>query len=131
MIVYLILLSISAQCVTICISELILFVSLIFVGNITGDTLELDAAALAISFINVTATSVCQGLSTAAETLCSQAYGHKSFKKVGIVLQRGILILFLVMLPVWGFWLNADSVLLALHQPPCVAMYVQHILCTY
>eukprot|EP00731_Ephydatia_muelleri_P026417 Em0018g517a len=109
-------------CITICFSELILFVSLIFVGHITGDTVELDAAALAISFINVTATSVCQGLSTAAETLCSQAYGHKNFKKVGIILQRGILILVLVMLPVWGFWLNADSVLLVLHQPPCVAV---------
>lgn len=53
MIVYLILLSISAQCVTICISELILFVSLIFVGNITGDTLELDAAGELIYLLTI------------------------------------------------------------------------------
>lgn len=64
----------SKQCVNICFSELILFLSLIFVGHITGDTVEFDAAALAISFINVTATSVCHGLSTAAETLCSQVW---------------------------------------------------------
>ncbi|CAI8006960.1 Protein DETOXIFICATION 14 [Geodia barretti] len=47
-------------------------VALVFVGNSSGRSLELDAAALALSFMNVTGVSVGIGLATAAETLCAQ-----------------------------------------------------------
>jgi len=53
-----------------------------------------------------------------------QAYGYKNYKRVGIVFQRGILILGLAMCPIWALWLNAESILLLVQQTPCVARLV-------
>ena len=35
----------------------------------------------------------------------------------------GIFILGLFILPICGLWINARSLLLLLHQPPCIARY--------
>jgi MATE family multidrug resistance protein len=75
---------------------------------------------LAISFINITGFAVAMGLSAAMDTLASQAWGAKSYLKVGIYLQRGILVFALAMLPVYALWVNIESVLNLLQQPPCV-----------
>lgn len=40
----------------------------------------------------------------------------------------GIFILGLFILPICGLWLNAKSLLLLLHQPPCVARYIPTII---
>lgn len=74
-----------------------------------------------------------------------QAYGYKNYKRVGVILQRGvfndkglsahiawfnsclcagILILGLVFFPIVALWLNTESLLLLLQQPPCVARWV-------
>ena len=53
-----------------------------------------------------------------------QAYGFKNYKRVGIVFQRGILILGIAMCPIWALWLNAESILLLVQQTPCVARLV-------
>ena len=56
--------------------------------------------------------------------LLQQAYGYKNYKRVGVVFQRGILILGLAMFPIWALWLNAESILLLVQQVPCVARFV-------
>ena len=76
------------------------------------------------------------GLSSATETLCSQvrllsymyycwwwwqAYGAGNYRRVGVVLQRSILICYLALFIVATFLLNAESILLILYQSPCVA----------
>ena len=99
----------------------IFLVSLIFCGHIDeNSSVSLDAAGLALSFINITGFSVAIGLGAAMDTLASQAWGAKSYIKVGIYLQRGILVLALAMLPVYALWVNIESVLNLLLQPPCV-----------
>lgn len=68
-----------------------------------------------------------------------QAYGYKNYKRVGVVLQRGmfifitharhydlsyilgIFILGLVLFPIMALWLNTESLLLLVQQTPCVA----------
>jgi Na+-driven multidrug efflux pump len=90
-------------------------------GNSSGRSLELDAAALALSFMNVTGVSVGIGLSTAAETLCAQMFGFKNYKGLGVVTQRGIWILGLTLFPVFIIWFNTESLLLLIQQDPCVA----------
>eukprot|EP00731_Ephydatia_muelleri_P026098 Em0018g198a len=78
------------QYLTLFLTQSIFLVSLIFVGHITGKALEIDAAGLAIAVINMTGFSVIHGMGTAVDTLCSQAFGHQAYKRVGIVLQQGV-----------------------------------------
>ena len=103
------------------ISTLMGIISLVFCGHYPKDTaLVLEGAGLAFSIINLTSNLVMFGLGSAVDTLASQAYGAGSYKKVGVYLQRGILIHALALLVVLALWLNIESILNLLHQPSCV-----------
>ncbi|XP_031572002.1 multidrug and toxin extrusion protein 2-like, partial [Actinia tenebrosa] len=86
--------------------------SIFFCGQI--GKLELAAGTLGISFFNVFGFSIAIGLCSALDTLCSQAYGAKNFKMVGIVLQRGICILGIAAIFVYAFWITTEHFLLAI-----------------
>ena len=105
-------------------SQLLLMISLIFCGHYPKDTaLVLEATGLSISILNLTAVVVLLGMGTAMDTLATQAYGAQSYKKVGVYLQRGILIHALGLLVVLALWSNIESILNLLHQPPCAIQY--------
>ncbi|XP_065908684.1 multidrug and toxin extrusion protein 1-like [Dysidea avara] len=97
--------------------------ALIFVGHVSKhkSKLLIDATSLGISFINVTGYAIIFGLSTAIDTLSSQAYGAGNYKRVGVILQRSVLVCSLSLFPIAVVFLNAESILLILHQSPCVA----------
>eukprot|EP00126_Sphaerothecum_destruens_P015899 Sdes_comp9969_c0_seq1m1532 len=73
-------------------------VNVVFLGHLGVEAL--GASTLATMFINVTGLSLGLGLATAMDTLCSQAYGANNKKMLGVILQRGILILTLTSLPI-------------------------------
>ena len=101
--------------------QLVFVISLFFVGHIKGkEALSLEATGLAVSIINITVYSIGLGMTSAIDTVASQAYGAKNFKKVGVMLQRGICMLGLAMLLVFALWVNIESFLNMLQQPPCV-----------
>ncbi|KAI5070268.1 hypothetical protein GOP47_0014611 [Adiantum capillus-veneris] len=95
-------------------SFLLQLISTTFVGH-TG-SLELSSAALAYSFSVVTGYSVLMGLGGALETLCGQAFGAGEYRKVGIYMQRAMVVLTLVAVPIAILWVFMEQIFLAVGQ---------------
>lgn len=63
---------------------------------------------------NVTGYAVYQGVSTALDTLCGQAFGSKKELHVGLYFQQMVLLLWLLTIPIGIVWYNAGQLLGAL-----------------
>ncbi|KAG8504836.1 LOW QUALITY PROTEIN: Multidrug and toxin extrusion protein 2, partial [Galemys pyrenaicus] len=109
-------------------TELMIFligvISSIFCGHL--GKVELDAVMLAMSFVTVTGISAGIGLSSACDTLMSQSFGARNHRRVGVILQRGVLILALCCFPCWAIFINTEHILLLLKQDPEVSRLAQN-----
>ena len=50
-----------------------------------------------------------------------QTYGSGNLRRVGVILQRGILILLMTCFPCWALLVNTEPILLLVRQSPEVA----------
>jgi MATE family multidrug resistance protein len=87
-------------------------VTLFVVGHIGTD--ELGAVSLATMTANITGLAVYEGLATSLDTLCAQAYGSGRKELVGLHLQRMVLFMLLVTIPIAAVWLSSGWILAAL-----------------
>uniref|UniRef100_A0A669BF40 Multidrug and toxin extrusion protein n=1 Tax=Oreochromis niloticus TaxID=8128 RepID=A0A669BF40_ORENI len=94
-----------------------------FCGRLGNDVMA--GYGLASATINVTTAATGYGLGLACDTLVSQTFGAKNLLRVGVILQRGIIILLLFCLPCWGLLINAQAILLCVGQGPEVARIAQ------
>ncbi|KAM6931549.1 multidrug and toxin extrusion protein 1-like [Lycodopsis pacificus] len=99
------------------------FVVTIFCGRLGNEVMA--GYGLASATINVTTAATGCGLGLACDTLVSQTFGGKNLLRVGVILQRGIVILLLFCLPCWGLLINAQAILLCLGQSPEAARIAQ------
>ncbi|KAI3354135.1 hypothetical protein L3Q82_018691 [Scortum barcoo] len=99
------------------------FVVTMFCGRLGNEVMA--GYGLASATINVTTAATGYGLGLACDTLVSQTFGGKNLLRVGVILQRGIIILLIFCLPCWGLLINAQAVLLCLGQDPEVARIAQ------
>ena len=68
-----------------------------------------------------TGNSIMVGMAGAVSTLGGQAFGAKSYSILGRVLQRALIILTIVAVPIAAAWGAAETLLLALGQDPGIA----------
>ncbi|XP_075329290.1 multidrug and toxin extrusion protein 1-like [Odontesthes bonariensis] len=99
------------------------FVVTMFCGRLGNEVMA--GYGLASATINVTTAATGYGLGLACDTLVSQTFGGKNLLRVGVILQRSIIILLLFCLPCWGLLINAQAILLCLGQNPEVARIAQ------
>ncbi|KAK8916566.1 MATE efflux family protein LAL5 [Platanthera zijinensis] len=98
-------------------------ISILFVGRISHQ--ELAGASIAISFVNSVGYTVLMGLSCALDTLCGQSFGAKNHKMVGLYLQRSMVVVTLVSIPLAAVAAFSGRILILLRQVPEISMAAQ------
>lgn len=91
----------------------------IFCGHLGN--LQLAAAYLGNSGIQVFAYGVMLGMGSAVETLCGQAYGAEKYEMLGIYMQRSTILLMATGIPLMMVYIFSKTILLLLGQKKEVA----------
>ncbi|KAI4330865.1 hypothetical protein MLD38_029110 [Melastoma candidum] len=84
-------------------------ISMLFLGRLGG--MALAGGSLALGFANITGYSVLSGLSMGMEPICGQAFGARRHTLLGLCLQRTVVLLLLVSIPISLLWMNTKKIL--------------------
>ncbi|XP_074353717.1 protein DETOXIFICATION 16-like isoform X2 [Apium graveolens] len=95
-------------------------ISVMFVGHL-GEVC-LSGASMATSFAGVTGFSLMLGMGSALETFCGQAYGAKEYHMLGVHMQRAMLVLMLICIPISILWSFTSNIFTFLGQDPEISV---------
>ncbi|KAF8698454.1 hypothetical protein HU200_035194 [Digitaria exilis] len=98
-------------------------ISMLFLGRL-GE-LALAGGSLAMGFANITGYSVLSGLASGMEPVCGQAVGAGNLPLVGATMQRMVLLLLAVSVPVSFLWSHMEPLLLLCGQDAAIAAAAQ------
>ncbi|XP_031267005.1 protein DETOXIFICATION 56-like [Pistacia vera] len=90
--------------------------------------LQLAGGTLGFTFANVTGFSVLNGLCSAMEPICGQAFGAKNFRLLHKTLLMAIFLLLTATLPISFLWLNVDKILIHFGQQKDISIVAKHYL---
>jgi MATE family multidrug resistance protein len=79
---------------------------------------ELAAVSLGVTTMNILGFAVFEGAATSLDTLCAQAFGSGNRKLVGLHVQRMVLLLLLVAVPIGALWICSPWILVRLIPQP-------------
>ncbi|KAI4330884.1 hypothetical protein MLD38_029127 [Melastoma candidum] len=94
-------------------------ISMLFLGRLGG--MALAGGSLALGFANITGYSVLSGLSMGMEPICGQAFGARRHTLLGLCLQRTVVLLLLVSIPISLLWMNTKKILVFCGQDESIA----------
>lgn len=105
-------------------------VSVFTVGHLGA--VELAAVSMGSMTANITGYATIQGIATALDTLCPQAFGAKKYLLVGVYLQKCTTLIVTIMTPVLIIWIFFGYELITLILPDkdtakYAAVYLQYI----
>ncbi|WYZ45036.1 hypothetical protein EsH8_VIII_000352 [Colletotrichum jinshuiense] len=78
-------------------------------GHLSAD--DLAAASLGLTTMNIIGFALYEGMATALDTLCAQAYGSGRHTAVGLHVQRMLVIMAIATVPIGLFWVFSPSIL--------------------
>ncbi|SGZ58818.1 CIC11C00000002627 [Sungouiella intermedia] len=90
-------------------------VSVFSVGHLGA--VELAAVSMGSMTANITGYATIQGIATALDTLCPQAFGAKRYGMVGDYMQKCVALIFVIMIPVLFVWVFFGYDLICLILP--------------
>ena len=97
----------------ICLTEgLQMKLSNVFIGRVSGENISTMLSALFIGQMVMlcTAYSISEGLSASINILCSQAYGKKQLKLVGLYYYRVLLLMILICFPLFSLLISVGPI---------------------
>lgn len=84
-------------------------VTIFVAGHIGSDALA--AASIGVTTMTIIGYAIFEGMATALDTLCAQAFGSGNLKDVGLHIQRMMLLMTLTAIPIGAFWIASPWVL--------------------
>lgn len=92
-------------------------------------TEEIAGVSLGITTANITGFAVFEGMATALDTLCSQAYGSSKFSEVGLYTIRATILVHVVaVLPIGGLWMCSGPIIRWIVPSTTLAMHASGFL---
>ncbi|KAI0123206.1 MATE efflux family protein [Xylariales sp. AK1849] len=78
-------------------------------GHLSSD--DLAAISIGLTTMNIIGFAVVEGMATALDTLCAQAYGSGNLTAVGVHVQRMLLLMVLAAVPIGSIWICSPWIL--------------------